>query len=482
MLPAILSGPYVIASIVLLVVTLVMLFIAKNPALQRRLRLTLAIAAAAIVAHLVRTGGAVPPGFLDNILKLEQLLLTLGVIHGVMTLLFHPWFSVQASERAPSIVQGALVIGVFLLVVTLVFPEQLFAASAVGAVVVGFALQDTLGNFFAGLALQIDRPFKPGHWIEVGPFQGRVTEITWRATRILTKTGNLVIVPNNIIGKEAITNYSEPNTPTQLFVEVGTGYEVPPNVVRDAIETALAGCPRVLTTPGPDVILSDFGGSAIVFRARFWVQEFEQDERARDQVRNAIYYELRRRNIEIPWPIQVQYERQEAKRDPAAEQERNARHIAAVPIFSDLGPEVHAALAAAARERLFGRDEVVVREGDKGGSSMFLVIDGAVAITVGPEKREVAVTTAGGYFGEMSLLTGDHRSATVTARGDCTLLEISADAFGAHVRNQPAVLEALAEAAMIRRGELEAIKSAPGATAASAKASLLARMRTFFKI
>ncbi len=481
MLPASFVDPYLIASLVLLAVTLVLQFVAKNPALHRRLRLTLALGAAAVVAHLVRTSMAVPPGFVDNILKVEQLLLTLGVIHGVMTMLFHPWFSPQTSERAPGIVQGAIVIAVFLIVVTLVFPEQLLAASAVGAVVVGFALQDTLGNFFSGLALQIDRPFRPGHWIEVGSFQGRVIDITWRATRIQTKTGNLVIVPNNIIGKEAITNYSEPISPTRLFVEVGTGYEVPPTVVRDAIETALAGCSRVLTTPGPDVMLTDFGSSALIFRARFWVQEFEHDERARDQVRNAIYYEFHRRGIEIPWPIQIEYQRNEVPRDPVAEQERHTRQIAAVPIFSALGAEVHAALAAAAIERLYGRDEVVAREGDD-GKSLFLVLDGAVAITVGPEKREVAVTKAGGYFGEMALLTGDRVAATVSARGDCTLLEISADAFGAHVRNNPSVLEALADAAMVRRGELEAIKSAPGATPASAKASLLARMRTFFRL
>jgi CRP-like cAMP-binding protein len=113
---------------------------------------------------------------------------------------------------------------------------------------------------------------------------------------------------------------------------------------------------------------------------------------------------------------------------------------------------------------------------------MFLVVDGAVAITVGPEKREVAVTKAGGYFGEMSLLTGDNRLATVHARGDTTLLEISADAFGAHVRKYPVVLEAFADAALVRRGELEAVKSAPGVTPAAAKASLLARMRKFFEL
>lgn len=479
MLPSNATGSYVTAGIALLAATVAVWLVAKNPALRRRLRLTLALAVAAILAHLARVGAPVPEGFLGNLLRLEQLLLTLGAIQGGLTLLFHPWFSAQSTERAPGIVQGAVVISVFLLVVTLVFPDQLLAASAVGAVVVGFALQDTLGNFFAGLALQIDRPFRPGHWIEVGPFQGRVTEITWRATRIQTKTGNLVIVPNNIIGKDAITNYSEPHAPTRLFVEVGTGYEVPPNVARDAIAAALVGCPRVLATPEPDVVLMEFGASALIFRARFWVQEFEQDERARDQVRTAIYYEFRRRGIEIPWPIQIEYQRQEAVRDPAIEQERYARQIAALPIFSTLGPDAHAALAGAARELLFGRDEVIVREGDA-GRSMFLVINGAVAVTVGPARREVAVIRAGGYFGEMSLLTGDPRSATVTACGDSVLLEISADAFGAHVRSHPSVLETLADAALVRHGELESVKAAPEATPASAKASLLVRIRTFF--
>lgn len=475
-----LTSPHFIAGVALLVATLALLFAVRNPALRRRLRLTLGVSAAAVAAHLVLVGTVVPEGYAGNIFSVEKLLLTLGAIQVVITLLFHS-FSDHATERAPGIVQGALIISVFLLVVTLAFPEQLLAASAVGAVVVGFALQDTLGNFFAGLALQIDRPFKPGHWIEVGPFQGRVTDITWRATKIQTKTGNLVIVPNNIVGKEAITNYSEPGAPTRLCVEVGTGYEIPPNLVRDAILAAMSGCSRVLSAPAPDVVLVEFGASALNFRARFWVQEFEHDEKARDQVRTAIYYEFRRRNIEIPWPIQIEYGRTEVPKDLGAEQQRFTAQIATVPIFAALGPEVHSALAAAAREQLFARDEIIVKEGEPGGS-MFLVTDGTVVISVGPDRREVAVTESGGYFGEMSLLTGDARSATVTARRDTTLLEISSDAFGAHVRSQPSVLDALAAAAAARRAGLDAVKSAPGATPAATHASLLARMRKFFRL
>ncbi len=476
-----LTSPHFVAGVALLVAALAIYLFARNPALRRRLRLTLGVVLAAIAAHIVLMTVPLPAAFGPNIFSVEKLLLTLGVIQATIAVLFHAWFTERATERAPGIVQGALVIGVFLVVVTLAFPDQLFAASAVSAVVVGFALQDTLGNFFAGLALQIDRPFKPGHWIEVGPFQGRVTEITWRATKIQTKTGNLVIVPNNIVGKEAITNYSEPSSPTRLFVEVGSGYQVPPNRVREAILTAMTRCPRVLREPSADVVLVDFGASALIFRARFWVQDFETDERARDEVRTAIYYEFHRNQIEIPWPIQIEYQRDEPPVDVDAITSRHQAQIAAAPLFAMVGPDVLTALAAAATERLFGRGEVVVREGEP-GASMFLVTDGALEITVGPDRREVAVTETGGFFGEMSLLTGDPRSATVTARRDSTVLEISAEAFGAHVRSHPSVLDTLAEAAVTRRHELDAVKAAPGATPAAAQASLLARMRRFFRL
>ena len=100
-------------------------------------------------------------------------------------------------------------------------------------------MQETLGNAFAGLAIQIEKPFRVGHWITVGSHEGSVREITWRATKILTKSGNMVILPNSLVAREAINNYSEPTTPTRLYVEVGVGYQVPPNEARDALLSAL---------------------------------------------------------------------------------------------------------------------------------------------------------------------------------------------------------------------------------------------------
>ncbi len=453
----------------------------RNGWMRRRLRLTAILAALSLTLHLGLTTGPWLAPWAAQVAVIARLLLALAVIHGLVTLALNPWFREGAPERAPGIVQNAFVLGAFGLVATLAFPGQLLATSAVGAVIMGFAVQDTLSNFFAGLALQIDRPFKPGHWIEVGAFQGRVKEITWRATKIQTKAGNLVVVPNNIIGKEAISNYSEPIAPTRLFVEVGAGYQHPPNVVRDAIMVAMRRCPRVLADPRPDVIMTDFGASALIYHARFWVSDFSQDGRARDEVRTAIWYEFNRRQIEIPWPIQIEYSREEAPRDTPDRRALFARRIGEVAVLSSLPEEARHALAAAAVERLFARGEAVVTEGEA-GASMFLVLEGSVAVTVGADRREVAVTTAGGYFGEMSLLTGEARTATVTAREDTTVLEIPADAFGAVIRSSPALLEAVAQAAAARRQALESVRSAEGAAVAPHAASMLERMRRFFRI
>jgi CRP-like cAMP-binding protein len=109
---------------------------------------------------------------------------------------------------------------------------------------------------------------------------------------------------------------------------------------------------------------------------------------------------------------------------------------------------------------------------------MYIVCRGEVAVLV-EGGREVARTGEGGYFGEMSLLTGEPRSATVVARGDCTLLEIGADAFKAYVTTHPEVIEALAEVAAGRRRQLDESRAA-AMSANDAHISLVARMRRFF--
>src|SRR5215217_342033 len=231
---------HLMIGIVALAATVVVWSLTLNRLVKRKLKLSIALLGAYLALHVVfairpELGGLAATDAASPIRPFERLALTAAIINLLVISLINPLRTDRVRDRFPAIVQDAVVIGMLLVVATFVFKEQLLTTSAVGAVVVGFALQDTLGNTFAGLGIQSERPFKVGHWIRVGEFEGRVAEITWRATKLRTKTGNFIIVPNNIVAKEAITNYSEPAAPTRLEVEVGASYLTPPNVVKAAI-------------------------------------------------------------------------------------------------------------------------------------------------------------------------------------------------------------------------------------------------------
>jgi small-conductance mechanosensitive channel len=471
--------PHALWGLALAAVAAALMIVARDTLTRRRLRFTLFVSLGFLALHGAMVAfplvGATHRLLIES---LEAMLLALAVTNTIVTLVFNPWVAQPGRDRAPSIIQDVLVVALIGGVASYVFGEKIIGPSLGAAAALALGLQDQLGNFFAGLAIQLERPFRVGHWISLTNYEGRVVEVTWRATKIRTKAGNLVIIPNNTVGREAITNYSEPTAPTRQYVEVGATYAAPPNDVRDALVAAMARVPRILKSPPADVVMSDFGGSAIVYRARFWLVEFELDENIRHDVRSAIYYEFHRRGIEIPWPIQIQVERQEHVPDPAARRQALAAAMANVPVFAALPADAHQALVDSATERLFADGEAIVREGEAGGS-MFIVRRGRVAITVGADHREVAVTEAGGYFGEMSLLTGDPRTATVIARGDCTVLEITADAFRAYVQSRPDVIDHLAEAAAARRRTLDQSRAAATPHAVE-HTSLVQRMRKFF--
>ena len=412
----------------------------------------------------------------------ERLAFAGAFINFLVVTLVNPLRADRVADRFPTILQDAVVIGVLILVSAFVFDEKLLATSAVSAVVIGFALQDTLGNAFAGLALQSERPFHVGHWIRVGDFEGRVAEVTWRATKLQTKSGNFVIVPNNVVGKEAIINYSEPAAPTRLEVEVGASYVATPNAVRAAMLEAMAQAPYVLKSPPPDVVIVTFADSAITYRARFWVSDYELDDEARDQVRGAIYYAFSRRGIEIPYPIQVQYDLDPPGPGESERLRARERAIAGVDLFATLDDEQRRAIAAGTATRVFGDGEVVVRQGEP-GHSMYVVCSGQVAVVLEPGRQVVATIEQGGYFGEMSLLTGDPRSATVIARGDAVVLEIDAELFRKLAAESPQAVEQIGMAALTRRGELEDARvAARGAAVADAPATLLSRMKRFLRL
>jgi small-conductance mechanosensitive channel len=476
-----------------LTATLLVWGAARNRLVRGKLKLSIFLLAGYTALHVVLllqpelAGGGpdlstpTPADLRNGIRPFERLAITAAIINLLVVGLLNPLRKDRVRDGFPSIVQDAIVIGLLLIVATFVFKEQLLTTSAVGAVVVGFALQDTLGNAFAGLAIQSERPFQVGHWIAVGQFEGRVAEVTWRATKLRTRSGNLVVVPNNVIAKEAITNYSEPADPSRHEVEVGVSYQASPQVVKEAIREALSQAASVLRSPPPDVLLVGFDASSMNYRARFWIRDHEHDDEARDEVRVAIHYAFARHGIEIPYPVQVEYSREMVVADPAVLQRQREQALADVDLFRTLTDRQRTAIAAATTTRTYGDGETIIREGEP-GDSMYIVCSGKVSVRLGAIRREVASIEEGGYFGEMSLLTGEPRTATVVACGETVVLQLTAEQFRTLGIESPQAVEQIGLAASARRRELDQVAAARGALVADAPTSFIAKMKKFLHL
>jgi small-conductance mechanosensitive channel/CRP-like cAMP-binding protein len=471
---------HVILSISAIAVMLGIMSLTPNRLIRRRLRLSIAL----LVAYLAIDATLRLYGFrnfsadtLSELSAFDKLALAAAFINAGVFLLVNPLRADRVPERFPIILQDFIVLGLILLSSTFL-SQRLLTTSAVSAVVLGFALQDTLGNAFAGLAIQSEKPFHIGQWIKVGENEGRVAEVTWRATKLWTKSGNFAIIPNNIIAKEVITNFSEPALPTKMTVDVGASYLAPPNQVKAAMMEAMRHSSYVLAAPAPEVLTWSFDASAITYRAWFWIGDYKDDDRAREAVRTAIYYGFQRRGIEIPWPIQVQYEKEWREPDPSQKIDDAERLLASVDLFASLSPDLRHEIAVASATTVYGSGEAIVRQGDA-GQSMFVVMSGAVSVVLEPSRDEVARIEAGGYFGEMSLLTGEPRSATVLAVSDVTVVEIGSDLFRRMGAVHPDAIEKIGVAAMVRRAGLEKIKTATTVTVAVETANLLTRMKRF---
>ena len=473
-------NPLLIAGVVAVAATLAMLVAIPSRFIRARLQFSFWLLLA-FFALQIAAGQSL--GDVTVLSALARLALVLAVIAALIAIALNPWKENRSSDRFPAIVQDVAIIVMFLVVSTVLMKEQLLTTSAVAAVVVGFALQDTLGNLFSGLAIQIEKPFRVGHWVAVGEREGQVQEITWRATKLRTKAGQFLIVPNGVISKEAILNYSEPTIPTRLEVEIGASYDTPPNEVKAAIGEALSNAVLAMKVPTPSIILHDFGASAIVYRVQFWVNDYSIDSAARDQVRSNLWYSFRRHKIEIPYPIQVQDDREEAPSRSEAAVMDAASRLGTIDIFSPLSPDRRLELARDAHEHLFSAGEAIVRQTES-GSSMFVVVSGRARVSLEPDGQEVAVISPGGFFGEMSMLTGDPRTATVRAIDDVRALEISAERFRALAIEQPSLVEHISRVVSSRRVELDEARVAavPSVAVASAPRTLLGRIQKFLRL
>lgn len=351
----------------------------------------------------------------------------------------------------------------------------LLGTSAVLSLVLGLALQETLGNLFAGISLQLERPFAVGDFIRVGQDEGRVVQIAWRSTRIETVRKETVTFPNSLVAKGHVVSFSGPAVAIDLTVSAS--YGAPPNRVKGEVLETLRESPTVLKDPAPWVRVNTLGDSAVVYAVRLFIADYAQAPKARDEVLSRLWYRFARAGIEIPFPQSVVHLKNQGpdKAPPAHEL------LSRLEWFAPFSPDELLEIANGAHERRYGEGEEIVTEG-RDGSTFFVVISGRVGVRGGQPAREVATLARGQAFGEMSLLTGEPRSATVVALEDSTLLELDRAAFARHFSANPERAREIATLVTQRRAELIAANQKDPEAPARESARVFARLKELFRL
>jgi small-conductance mechanosensitive channel/CRP-like cAMP-binding protein len=339
-------------------------------------------------------------------------------------------------------------------------PMPLLASSAVIGVVLGFALQETLGNVFSGLTLQVGKPFAPGDWVRINNFVGRVQGISWRSTAVITTSNERLVIPNSSIAKEIVVNYSNGGAVADE-ITIGLSYGAPPNYVREVITETLRGVPGIMPSPAPIIYTWDYADYSIRYRIRYWMTDYAEAERLHDTVNTALWYALRRHSIEIPYPVRTLINGREPgiSRGAGEFEQEIISELRQVDFLRDLRDEELQLLLPGVSLLKFGAGETIVRQGDA-GDSLYIIRSGEVEVVASengaPEVR-LRNLKHPAFFGEMALMTGEPRNSTIRAHSDAELLELNREGFAELFNSHPETAAIMGEIIALRmseRGEL----------------------------
>ncbi len=435
------------------------------------------------------------PAVLDVILAAAIFLAMSIVLKGLDVFLFDVLAQWQKRPQVPVLLRDigrwVLSLLVLILVIRGFFPGVNLDVFAMSSLVVGYivgnATQDTLGNLIAGLALNTERPFQIGDWVTVSGNTGRVVDTTWRATRLRTKAEDFVIIPNASIARDAIINYSRPTTHHGCYLPIGVDYESPPNAVRAAVLSVLADVPEVLKEPAPVVNLTGYGDFSMNFTIKFFIADYARLDPVQSLVMDRLWYVFKREGIGIPYPIQdVRLSsRATSERVALRAQQNTIRELLArVEIFQSLSASDFDHLISVVDTVPYADGEALCHEGED-GDTFYIIRSGTVVVSIrGKDGRstEVARLAKGQYFGEISLLTGERRSATIVAEGDVEVVRVSKQNFMGLLQADAELAGKLAAVLEKRLAERQALlaNAASGTPVVESRVMLATRIRRFF--
>jgi small-conductance mechanosensitive channel/CRP-like cAMP-binding protein len=402
----------------------------------------------------------------------------------------------------PKLLRHLVTIGIatvaVLLVAYTVAPEVfsgILALSGILGVVLGLALKPLILDVFCGISTNLDSAFQIGDWIEIGsrsdgqPHAGWVEEINWRTTHIRTRTGNLVICPNSVVSNAVIANFSRPWPLSRCDTNVQLPAEVDParvfRILRAAADATVGMGNGPSQERSSEVLILKFTDGTVIYQIRSWIDYSRISADAhRHLIHDSVLRHLRIAGIPLAEPAVLNRQ----SRDIAVASSAGGLHqlLSRLSIFQGIGPEDIAELAASLTLRNFEKGDVLVRQGEE-GSEMFVITEGAVEVLANVDGAEVGVARmhAGDYFGEMSMLTGESRTATVRATSSGRVYSIPREGMAQLLTGDAPLMELMSRNLVVRNlsraSKIDAAQAEnPEERRSSLASSLLAKMRRIF--
>lgn len=365
----------------------------------------------------------------------------------------------------------------------------ILTAGGATAIVIGIALQNVIQDLFGGLSVNFDGSYAIGDWLTVYSDQfpeakyGRVAGITWRSTFLRLEDGRRLMIPNRLVTSNPVLNHSRPPGPKRHSVDFQIDIRFPAERVMSIVLGEAFKAVRqhgLARSPEPSVILTQLGQDAAFYRVWFYANPDEiEPEAAQSLMAEAAHRAISRHNLPSP-PQQV-----ELSPPPPDEFEYGEKEVrdalARVDLFMDvLNDEQIAALTNNCTVMELSRGTTFIQQGET-TASMFVILEGAARVSISTpnnEKQDVAVLGAGEVVGEMSLMTGAPRTATVTAVTPLRVLEITKAPIEALLKASPDLLERFGR--VLAQRQLELAEIGKGRRKEEVENNLLSQMKAFF--
>ena len=331
---------------------------------------------------------------------------------------------------------------------------SLLATSAILSAVIGLAVQDTLTTFIAGLVLTSDHSFELGDTVIIKDIIGKVVDTNWRTTKLLKAGGGIVSIPNNFLLKEITINYMKKSN-IVVTIKVTASYNDAPNKVKDILLKVAQNNIKVLKDPEPFVLVSGYGDSGINYELKATIyEEYIKRLLIETELYSSIWYAFKREGVKIPYSVREIVRPHDLIENPP---EILSSYFQKVGFFNTLKEEDLNKLHQISKLKTYGKNEFIFMQNDP-GDSFFIIKSGRVCIIL--DNKEIACLHEGDFFGEMSLLTGNPRNASVKTSEDTELIVIEKEAFKGLIKTNQALFDNVLEFLTKREEEQQRFKEA----------------------